>query len=185
MLGARTGLPFGQFLYSSRIGPLIFKTLPWALPLVWVIAVLSSRGVARLILRPWRKTKTYGFRIIGLTAVLTFLFDMAFDPFASHVRHYWLWLPTNLPVAWQGAPLMNFLSWTFAALLILLFITPVLIVKRPRAKTAPDLQPLCLWLGAILVFGIGCALNRIWPAVIADAVIGGGTAVFAIRGVLW
>jgi uncharacterized membrane protein len=184
-LGARTGLPFGQFLFASHIGPILFKTLPAMLPLVWIVIILSSRGVARLILRPWRKTRAYGFRVIGLTAFLVLLFVFTFDPFASRVRHYWLWLPTTLPLTWQGASLINFVSWGFIAVLILLLITPVLIVKKPRSKSAPDFQPLCLWLGAVLVFGTGCALNHLWAAAIADAVIGIGTAVFAIRGALW
>ena len=74
------------------------------MPLIWVVVILNSRGVARLILRPWRKIRNYGFWLIGLTAALTMLFDLAFDPFASRVKHYWLWVPTKLPLTWQGAP---------------------------------------------------------------------------------
>ena len=42
----------------AAAGPKLFKTLPWAMPLVWVVAMLNSRGVARLILRPWRKIQS-------------------------------------------------------------------------------------------------------------------------------
>lgn len=184
-LGVRTGLPFGPFLYASNMGATLFGTLPWAMPLVWVVIVLVSRGVGRLILRPWRKNKTYGFRLIGLTAVLALLFDLALEPYAFRVRHYWLWSHTALPVTWQGAPLFNFLAWGLVTLLILLFVTPVLIIKKPRSKRGADLHPLFLWLGAMALFGTGCAVNGLWPAMIADAVIGIGTAVFAIRGARW
>jgi len=184
-LGVKTGLPFGQFLFGSGMGTEIFKTLPWAMPLIWVVVILNSRGVARLILRPWRKTRAYGFRVIGITALLVLLFVIALDPFASRVKHFWLWVPTTLPVTWQGASLINFFAWTFIALLILLVITPVLIIKKPRLKSGPDIHPLCLWLGCILLFGIGCAVNRIWLPVFVDAAIGVGTAIFAIRGAMW
>lgn len=184
-LGARTDLPFGPFVFTSGIGPLMFKTLPWAMPLIWVVVIINSRGVARLILRPWRKTKTYGFRVIGLTGPLVLLFDAAFDPFASRVKHLWLWLPTALPLTWQGASVANFLAWTLIAVLILLFVTPALIVKKPRSKSGPDLYPLCFWLGAVLLFGTGCAAHGIWPPVFVDAAIGIGVAIFAIRGALW
>jgi uncharacterized membrane protein len=185
VLGAKTDLPFGPFVYTSGIGPLMFKTLPWPVPLIWVIVILNSRGVARLILRPWRKTKAYGYRAIALTALLVLLFDVAFEPFASHVKHLWLWLPTALPLTWQGASVVNFISWMLITVLILLFVTPAMIIKKPRSKSGPDFHPLCLWLGGVLLFGTGCAVNANWPPVFVDAVIGLGTAVFAFRGAWW
>lgn len=184
-LGVKTDLPFGPFIFTSGSGSLMFQTLPWVMPLFWVVIILNSRGVARLILRPWRKNKIYGFRVIGVTGLLVLLFDAAFDPYASQVKHLWLWLPTALPLTWQGASIVNFLAWALIAVLILLFITPALIVKRPRSKSRPDFYPLALWLGAILLFGIGCAVKGLWPSVIADAAIGIGVAIFAIRGALW
>jgi uncharacterized membrane protein len=184
-VGEKTDLPFGPFVFGPEAGPKLFPTLPWAVPLLWVVAVLNSRGVARLILRPWRKTKAYGFWVIGSTAALVMLFDLALDPFASRAKHYWLWSPTRLPVTWQGAPLLNFLSWAVVTLLILAFVTPLLINKRPRAKSRPDYHPLGLWLAALLLFAGGAALKRLWPATAVDAGIGAVTAVLAIRGALW
>lgn len=184
-LGARTGLPFGPFLFASGMGHPILGVLPWAMPLVWVVAILLSRGVARLMLRPWRKNKTYGFRLIGVTAFLVFLLDVAIEPYAFHVRHYWMWERTTIPLTWEGAALINFFAWALVSVLILLFITPALIVKQPRSKKGPDFYPLCLWLGALALLGCGCGVNGLWPAVIADAVIAIGTTIFAIRGAMW
>jgi uncharacterized membrane protein len=180
-----TDLPFGPFVFGPEAGPQLFKSLPWPVPLLWVFTLLNSRGVARLILRPWRKTKTYGFWVIGFTTALVMLFDFALDPFASHVKHYWLWTPTKFPVTWLGAPLVNFVSWAVVALLMLAFVTPLLINKRPRGKSSPDYHPLGLWLGALLLFGSASALQGLWPAVAVDAGIGVVTAVFAIRGAGW
>ena len=118
-LGAITGIPFGPFEFGESIGPQVFKTLPWAVPLIWVLAILNSRGVARLILRPWRKISAYGFWLIGVTAALTLLFDFALEPFASRVKHYWLWTPTKFPVTWQGRRWSNFLGWAAVSVLIL------------------------------------------------------------------
>src|SRR5215469_1066466 len=116
-LGAKTGLPFGPFIFGSGIGPVAFKSVSWVMPLIWVVIVLNSRGVARLILRPWRKNKTYGYKVIGLTGLLVLLFVVAFDPFASRVKHCWVWLPSALKLTWQGAPLVNFLTWGAVTLL--------------------------------------------------------------------
>jgi uncharacterized membrane protein len=184
-LGVRTSLPFGPFLYGSAMGPQMFKTLPWAMPLVWVVVILNSRGVARMILRPWRKNKNYGFRAIALAGVLVLLFDIALEPFATLVKHYWRWVPTAVPVTWEGAALVNFLSWGFIAVLILLFVMPVLISKKPRTKSGPDYHPLCVWLGGIIIFATGCAVHGLWLPVFVDAAIGIVAAIFAIRGARW
>ncbi len=183
-LGVTMGFPFGPFLFSAEAGPQLFKTLPWAVPLIWVVAVLNSRGVARLLLRPWRKVRNYGFWLIGLTALLTALFDLALDPFATRVKHYWLWLPTKFPVTWQGAPLVNFLSWAVVSVLILAFVTPALINKNP-VRRAPDFHPLAVWLGALLLFGCLSAQHGMWPAVVLDSVLAVVVTVFAIRGGRW
>jgi len=183
-LGVTMGIPFGPFLFGVEAGPHLFQTLPWTLPLIWVVAILNSRGVARLILRPWRKIRNYGFWLIGLTAVLTGLFDLALDPFAARVKHYWLWLPTKFPVTWQGAPPVNFFSWAAVSLLILAFITPALINKNP-VRRAPDFHPLAVWLGAMLLFGLAAAPHGMWPATALDGVVAVLVAIFAVRGGRW
>ncbi len=183
-LGVTTGIPFGPFLFGTDAGPRLFKTLPWAQPLIWVVVILNSRGVARLILRPWRKIRNYGFWLIGMTALLSVLFDLALDPFAARVKHYWLWLPTKFPANWQGAPLVNFFSWAAVSLLILAFVTPALINKNP-ARRPPDFHPLAVWVGALVWFGVASAQHGIWPAVVADGTLAALVAAFAIRGGRW
>jgi uncharacterized membrane protein len=184
-LGATTEIPFGPFTFGPDIGPQLFKTLPWAMPLLWVAVILNSRGVGRLILRPWRKTRAYGFWLIGLTTALTVVFNLAFDPFAARVKHYWIWTPTKFPLTWQGAPPTDFIAWGTVALLILAFITPALINKQLSRRSSPDFHPLAVWLGAILLFGTAASLRGLWPSVGADAIIFAVAAVFAIRGAKW
>jgi uncharacterized membrane protein len=184
-LDLKTGIPFGAFTPGQNTGLKLFHALPWAMPLVWVLAILNSRGVARLVLRPWRKTRAYGFWLIGVTTALTVLFDLAFDPFASRVRQYWFWEPTKFPLAWQGAPLVNFFGWAVVTLLILAFVTPMLINKNPVHRRPPDFHPLGIWLGGILLFGAGSATLGLWPAVLLDGIIGVVVAVFAVRGARW
>lgn len=184
-LGAMTGIPFGPFTFSENIGSKIFQTLPWAVPLIWVMAVLNSRGVARLILRPWRKVSGYGLWLMGVTAALALLFDFALEPFASRVKHYWLWTPTKFPVTWENVPVSNFLGWAAVSVLIALVIAPALINKQPGKRNTPDFHPFAIWLGAILLFSAGCAQNGLLPAAVADGILAAIVTVFAIRGGTW
>ena len=173
------------FTVGGNWGSKLHCTLPWAMPLIWIVAVLNSRSVARLILRPWRKIRGYGYWLIGLTAGLTATFDFALDPFASRVKQYWIWGPTKFPLSWHGAPLVNFFSWAVVTLLILAFITPLLIRKQPHKRLPPDFHPLGVWLGGVLLFAAGTASAGLWPTAVLDGIIGVVVATFAIRGARW
>src|SRR5258705_6812867 len=43
-IGALTSIPFGPYTYSTRM-PLLFPPLPWAVPVLWLLIVLTCRGV--------------------------------------------------------------------------------------------------------------------------------------------
>lgn len=183
-LSARTGLPFGPLSFGESFGPQLFNTVPWTVGLIWIIAIFNSRGVARLILRPWRKVKNYGFVLIGLTALLALAFDFALEPFA-HAKHFWFWQPTKLHITWHGASPLSFCGWTFVTLMILGIIMPYLIRKQPGNPSNANFSPLALWLGAIILFAVNSAQAGEWAAVIADILIAGVAALFAWRGAKW
>ena len=184
-MGALTGIPFGPFVYNYQaIGRELFPPLPWAIPLLWVFVILNARGVARLILRPWRKIRAYGFYVIGLSAVLVVLFDLGLEPFCTRIKGFWFWNPTKLPFTWYGAPVVNFLGWAMTSVLILAFATPSLIDKK-KVKHPPDYQPLVIWILFNLLLLTGVSAHQLWPAA---AVILAGTIlviIFAIRGANW
>lgn len=185
-VGAITALPFGPFAYVDSIGPRIFNTLAWPLPALWIIIVLNSRGVARLILRPWRKLRNYGFWLIGITTVLVVLFDLALEPFTSQVQRYWLWLPTTFPVTWHGVPLTNSLGWLVVTLLMLAFATPALIKKQSQSrKVPPDYHPLIVWELGLALFATGAIKHSLWVAAGFCIVTGVVAAIAAIRGARW
>ena len=142
-LSARTGLPFGPLSFGATSGPQLFNTVPTTVLLLWIIVIFNSRGVARLMLRPWRRVKNYGFLLMGLTTLLALAFDVALEPFAR-VKHLWLWQPTKISLTWHGASPLSFLGWTFVSLLILAVIMPYLIRKQPGNPSAPDFAPLAL-----------------------------------------
>jgi uncharacterized membrane protein len=163
VIGLLTGFPFGAFAFTGRIGRELFYPLPWAAPVVWFVVLLNARGVARLILRPWRNSRTYGFQLIGLAALLVAIFDLGLEPYAGHLRQYWSWDSTRAAPGWYGAPWSNFLGWFFTAALTLILATPALLVKKP-VKLPPDYRPLTLWLLLGLVLLTAACVNGLWPA---------------------
>ena len=181
-LGALTAIPFGPLVYTEHIGQQLFYPLPWAMPMVWIALLLASRGVTRLLLRPWRKTQNYGFWMIGLTTLLVVLLDVGLEPFATHVKHYWFWNPTKLKLDWYGTPVVNFLGWAITALLILAFATPALINKKPGPQPPPEYSSLIVWLLLNFLFATGAAVQHLWPAVGLISLSSLAVTAFAIRG---
>ena len=174
-LNSQTSIPFGPLVFTDRAGGQVFDGLPLVPPLLWLAVLITARGVARLILRPWRKLRTYGFRVMGLTAALVTLFDLGLEPFAAKTNHLWLWQPTNLAATWFGAPWKNFFGQLVVALLTLVVVTPWLINKMPSGKKRPpDFQPLILWQAMNLFLAVNLATHQLWLAV---AVVGIQTAV--------
>jgi putative membrane protein len=173
-IGTKTGIPFGRFVYTENMGRLLFRTLPWPVPLVWVVVILNSRGAARLILRPWRDASHYGYWTSGVTCLLAVFFDAALEPFA-HANRYWFWKNSETVPAWYGAPWMNFAAWAAVSLLILVLVLPWLINKKSGQQSPPDFSPLVLWLLLILLLTAANAASQCWFA--AGFSLTGGTIV--------
>lgn len=186
LFDAATSIPFGPIQFADKAGPKLFSSISWIVPALWVLVVLNSRGVARLILRPWRKLRAYGFWLIGFTVLLTVLFVAALEPFGGAVNRYWFWTPTRLPLGWGGAPLTNFLGWFVVTLLAMAFAAPALIDKRARpVKRPPDYHPLAVWGLGVLLFGCGAALHQFWWATGYCGCVLIIVTTFAWRGARW
>lgn len=184
LVGALTGIPFGPFSFTPAAGPTLVAPLPAVVPVLWLVLILAARGVARLILRPWRKTRKYGYWMIGMTTVLVVWFDLGLEPYASRVANFWLWHPTRLPVSYYGAPVVNFLGLILTLLLALAFATPALINKR-RSSSPPDYQPLIIWLVLGGVVAAGLVSHGFWlPFLLLSAALV-APAAFAWRGAHW
>ena len=184
VLGAFTGIPFGPINYFPECGLRLLGTAPWFMPLLWIVAILNARGVARLILRPWRKLRVYGYWLIGITTLLVLVFVLGFEPFATHARHYWFWSATKLPVDWYGTPLSDFLGWVVATLLILAFSTPALMKKKP-SRSYPEYHPLIAWTAIQLLFIGGAVSQHLTVAAIVIAIASIAVLPLAIRGANW
>jgi uncharacterized membrane protein len=170
-LGGLTAMPFGPFVFTDRVGRALFEPLPWSIPLLWLVVILNARGVARLVLRPWRQARNYGFWLLGVGVLLVVLFDFSLEPFATQVMHYWTWKATKLPFDWYSTPYVNFLGWALSALLILILVTPALLNKSPT-KRPTEHHSLVAWLALLGVLATAAVRHQFWTAAIFTGVHG-------------
>ncbi len=180
VVGARAGIPLGPITGPGRSGSEILRWLPWAAALWW-LALVTSRGVARLILRPRRASFTYGFQVIGLTIVLFVLFNLAFGPFAARMEHAWPWQGVSPGADWRGTPCVGLGAQAATSLFILVLVTPSLINKRP-ASLAPEGYPLAVWVLAALLSATAAITRHAWGATALAAVNAVVVTLIGMRG---
>lgn len=100
ILGVRTGLVFGSYLYGTGMGPTVFGVPP-LIGANWVLVCLGAlRLVESFAVPVWMK--------VGLAAFLALGFDWVMEPVAIELG-YW---------AWSGGaiPIQNYLAWFSIAL---------------------------------------------------------------------
>jgi uncharacterized membrane protein len=182
-LTAVSGIPFGPLKFTRQIGQELFHPLPWAIPIVWIVIVLTARGVARLILRPRRRSPTYGFEVLGFGTMLVIVLDLGLEPFATQVKGFWSWEHSRSGWEWYGAPWVNFVGWAVTTVLILAFATPALINKKPVNQVPPpDYHPLLIWFLLNLLFLTGAVAKQLRSAAIVIGLVTLLVSVLALLG---
>jgi len=98
LVGSKTGLPFGNFVYTGQLVPLVFG-VPVPIMFLWFNIVAGSLIISKFLLRR---------QGIAATAVVSAVFvlsqDILLEPFAVFINFYWLWEGARLPM-------QNYLSW--------------------------------------------------------------------------
>lgn len=123
--------------------------LPGGTPLacvwLWVAGLFGSRLLARRLLRPWRKTRRYGYWMALIAALLmALLYRVAAPVKIEAVDDYWL----------------HQLATFGVSLVSLLVVAPWLIVKSAHPPPADWLGP-AVWLALCAYLGLR-ALNQGW-----------------------
>jgi hypothetical protein len=161
--GVRAGIPLvGPITGPAGSADEVLHWLPWGAAF-WLLGLLTSRGVARLILRPRRASFTYGFQVLGLTVFLFVLFNLASQPLAPALGHSRPWQPGRAAAHWPGTPCIGLGAQALAALVILTLVTPWLIDKRQTDSPAES-YPLMIWTLANLLFTVAALAHQAWGA---------------------
>ncbi|MGM7702539.1 carotenoid biosynthesis protein [Pseudalkalibacillus sp. Hm43] len=107
-VGVWTGIPFGQYAYSSILGIGAFG-VPFAIACAWVGVLINALLISNTHSK-WSRAIEVGIWVV--------LFDLVLDPVA-YARGFWIWESKS---AYFGIPVENFISWfLIAALLSLVF----------------------------------------------------------------
>lgn len=137
LIGARTGLPFGEYAYTGVLRPQLLG-VPVVMGCAWMALVAyACELTGRLRLPAWPAA------VLG--ALWTTATDFVIDPLAAHHFNYWTWAHEG---AYYGIPFLNFVGW---------FLTGLLACRLMGSRPHPN-----FWAGfvgtAILLFFSSIAL---------------------------
>ncbi len=106
-VGVATGLIYGPYHYTDRLGPLFLGLVPYLIPVAWFMMGYPSYVIADWLipsgLKRWQ-------RLLGIAAVgglVMTAWDLVMDPLMVAGGH-WVW-DTGGP--YFGIPLQNFWGW--------------------------------------------------------------------------
>lgn len=174
------GFWFAAPQYTAAAGIRIFGVLPWAMPLVWVIAIFSSRGTARQILRHRVGTAFYGFWVIALMIALSLVLLLGIEIFAAGKNGFWFWPETQDANGFQ-IPLSHVLVEFGTTLIASFALVPLLIYKKPAPRPV-ERQSFAIWFFLNLLFATSAFARKFPSAGIAIMLIAIGAALLVFRG---
>jgi len=121
-VGVATGLVYGPYHYTRKLGPLFLGLVPFLIPIAWFMMMYPSFVIADRLVpvqgRVWRLLAVAALGGLVMTA-----WDLVMDPVMVRGEH-WVW---EVDGAYFGIPLQNFWGWwltTFVTFLVFLLFNP-------------------------------------------------------------
>lgn len=119
-VGTKIGFPFGDYHYTSNMGPMIAGQVPWAIPCAWWTVV----GSLHLLTRRFLET-TNPYLVAGIVAAIATGFDYIMEPYAWQIRAYWIWHDGSVPI-------LNYVSWFVLSFVFSVMLTALGADTPPR-----------------------------------------------------
>lgn len=119
-LGVASGLVYGPYHYTDRLGPKFLGLVPYLIPLAWLMMMYPSLVIAQKLLGSSGPGYRKVLKVSALGGVIMTCWDLVMDPVMVMGGH-WVWDgPLNSRV-YFGIPLQNFWGWwltTFATFFV-------------------------------------------------------------------
>ena len=116
--GVATGLLYGHYHYTYRMGPLFLGYTPYLIPLTWFMMLYPAYIMSLTIARRIASAKLWVKQVViaSLGGLIMTSWDLVLDPVMVKQEH-WIWETEGL---YFGIPLQNYLGWWLTSFLILM-----------------------------------------------------------------
>lgn len=102
-----TGLVYGPYHYTDKLGPMFLGLVPYLIPLAWFMMMYPSWVIAeRVTPKHWTGWRRL-LAVAAIGALAMTAWDLAMDPFMVAAGH-WVW---EIEGAYFGIPVQNYWGW--------------------------------------------------------------------------
>jgi uncharacterized membrane protein len=160
LVGLRTGLPFGDYVYSGTLTRTVFG-VPWVIPLAWAMFAYPALVLARRV-----SHSPLVVPVLGGLALSSW--DLFLDPMMT-AEGYWRYTDTTYALPHVAAvPAVDYLGWLVTAVVMMAFLD-----RLPR-RVVPEGQPALLffWTYVSSVVVNLVFLHRPWVALYGGIAMG-------------
>ena len=123
-VGVKTGLVYGPYHYSSKLGLKFLGLVPYIIPIAWFLMMYPAYVIANSIIPAQWSTWLWRLGIATVGGIIMTAWDVAMDPFMSGAKN-WIW---EVDGAFYGVPIQNFWGWwltVFTTFLIFMIIAKI------------------------------------------------------------
>jgi len=158
-VGVATGLVYGPYHYTEKLGPKFLGLVPYLIPAAWFMMMYPSLVIAERIAPPgdgWKR----GLAVAALGGIAMTAWDVMMDPMMVRGGH-WVW---EVDGAYFSIPLQNFWGWWLTTFTV--FLVNWLVTRRNGDR--PNVRDDRLAILSYTITGLSGILTCLDPDIIAE-----------------
>ena len=132
-LGVATGLVYGPYHYTDKLGVKFLGLVPYLIPIAWFMMTYPSYMIASRLIPFSRHVWRWRLAVAAVGALIMTAWDLPMDPMMVAGKH-WVW---EVQGAYFGVPIQNYWGWwltVFVAFLLFLTFSG----QRPVRNESPN-----------------------------------------------
>jgi len=126
-VGVATGLVYGPYAYTERLGVKVLGLVPLIIPVAWFMMSYPAFIITSRVVKPQENVWAWRVSFAAVGALVMTAWDVAMDPMMVAAGH-WVW---QNPGPFFGIPLQNYWGWWLTIFVAFLTFLTV-------AKITPD-----------------------------------------------
>jgi putative membrane protein len=144
-VGVATGLIYGPYHYTAKLGPKFLGLVPLLIPVAWFMMTYPSYVLAKRLTPAIKSIWRWRLLVSAVGALIMTAWDLPMDPMMVAGGH-WVW---EQPGAYFGIPLQNYWGWWLTTFVTFWLFLSLARLKPEQSPSTAPFSHLAVWSYAI------------------------------------